>query len=353
MLGCVFLVSELGAQEIRFKSISLRSFPKVKMVISVENKWGAPVPVDVSRLKLYEEKRLLKNVAVVPQDSRESPIFSVIVLDKSGSMKGEAIKKARDGAVEFVEKMREGDQAATIAFDTQVYVVSEFTPDSAALSAGIRKTAVGSDTALLDAVYRAVEMQAATPPNAVKTVLALTDGRENRSRRKLDEVVERARALNVSIYTIGLGDKIDSGMLTDMARRTEANYYAAPEPRDLTAIYKRISDLLHSQLMVEFTTPFPMDDRWHALRVVIPYMGKEIAGEKPYLSAKESKIPSELVLQIDREQRKQQEEAALQEKLRKEKEARERKGKTLHLVLAGVAAALLLVLLAVVLKKKR
>jgi len=349
-----FFAGRLAAQDVRVRigSISLKDFPQIRIVLSVENSLGAPVPLDTGRLRLYEQDRLMERVSVVPQDSRAAPIFAAIVLDKSGSMKGEAIDKAKKGAVEFVRNMREGDQAAYIAFDTNVDVISEFTPNAAALIDSILKTAVGSDTALLEAVYRAADMHAATPQAAVKAVLALTDGLENRSRKTIDEVIARARELSVSIYTIGLGRQVDSAMLSRLARETEANYYPAPEPKDLIAIYQRISKLLHSQLLVEYKTPFAMDDRWHALRVVIPYMGREISGSREYLSAKESKIPTELLLGLTRERRQLEGMAGLEETLRRQEEMREKRQKKLLVILAASAVILLLVLLYVVSKRK-
>jgi len=346
--AAVILAGVLSAQEVKIKGISLRSFPEIKLILSVETNWGAPVPVDTSKLMLYEEKRPIAGLNVVPQDSLVSPIYTAIVLDKSGSMKGDAIAHARSGAVEFIRGMRGGDQAAYIVFDTRVDLMSEFTPDINSLVGLVEKTETGSDTALLDAVYQALDLQAKSPANAVKIVLALTDGRENRSQHKLDEVVEKARAASVSIYTIGLGTQIDASMLKEMAAKTEANYYLAPQPADLIDIYRRVSLLLHSQLSASFITPFPMDDKWHTLKVVIPYMGREISGEKPYLSAKESKIPAELVFKINEEQNKLQERDA-----QPIKDARAEEQRTFIIVLAAAALVLVLFLLLLLVRKKK
>jgi len=345
----VLLGGILSAQEVKVKSISLKSFPEIKLILSVENKWGAPVPVDTSKLMLFEQKRRIEGLDVVPQDSLASPIYTVIVLDKSGSMRGDPIAAARNGAIEFIKGMKGSDQAAYIVFDTRVDLISEFTPDRDVLTSQVEKTETGTDTALLDAVFQGLELQAKAPANAVKIVLALTDGKENRSKHKLDEVTDKARAASVSIYTIGLGTQIDDSMLKDMASKTEANYYHAPVPADLVDIYRRVSLLLHSQLMATFTTPFPMDDTWHALRIAIPYMGREISGEKPYLSAKESKIPAELIFKINEEQAKEKERVA-----RAAKDARTKQQKTQLIALGGAAVVLsLFLLLLLALKKKR
>lgn len=350
LISLLFLIAiGLPAQEIKVKAISLKAFPEINLVLSVENSWGAPVPVDTSKLRLFEQDRPIDGVRVVPQDSLTSPIFTVIVLDKSGSMKGDAIVAAREGAVEFINGMRGDDQAAYIVFDTEVEVISEFTSARDALIGHVRGTVTGTDTALLDAVFRGLELQEKAPTNAVKIVLALTDGRENRSKHTVDDVIDKARAANVSIYTIGLGSQIDASMLKQMASKTEANYYHAPEPSALVEIYRRVSELLHSQLQATFTTPLPMDDLWHTIRIVIPYMGREIAGEKPYLSALESKIPADLVMKINEAQAKMQTQTGGQPA-----GGGGKSNKTLMIILAGTAIALVLLLLLILaLKKKR
>ena len=127
---CIFTgimgTSIVFSQTIKFRSISLRSFPWISMIISVENRLGEHVPVDLSGLLLFEKDQVIRDVEIIPQDSLALPIFTVIVLDKSGSMRGEPIENAKDGAVAFVKAMREGDQAAYVEFDTEVEIMTRF-----------------------------------------------------------------------------------------------------------------------------------------------------------------------------------------------------------------------------------
>lgn len=349
-LGVTWLltVSILPAQQVKIRSMSLSDFPVIKAVLSIENAFGAPLPVDTAGLKLFEDGNLVLGLHVAPQDSLSVPIYTAIVLDKSGSMKGEAIEMARQGSVSYVEMMNEGDQCVYIAFDTQVVVASEFSADKGALTAAIRSTVTGSDTALLDAVQEALKLLKQAPAQAVKIALILSDGRDNRSHVKLDELLAASQAAEVSLYTIGLGDGIDQAMLRALAEKTSGNYYPAPQPADLLEIYQRISKLLHAQLLIEFTTPIAMDDRWHKLTVSIPYMGRQISGEREYLSTKESRIPSELLQKM-----RDAEYQALAARGQKKGEGNKPSGlDPLVLGLTG-ALVLLLIILAFVIRSRR
>jgi VWFA-related protein len=352
-LGAVLLliIVYLPAQQVKIRSMNLKNFPEITAVLSIESSMGAPVPLDTSGLKLSEEGKAISGFELLPQDSLSAPIYTAIVLDKSGSMKGEAIDQARQGAAAFAGMMKSGDQSAYIVFDTKVTLVSEFNADKDALAAAISGTETGSDTALLDAVQVALELLKKAPAQAVKIVLVLSDGRDNRSHVKLDELLTASQAGEISLYTIGLGESIDQAMLRAMAEKTSGNYYQAPRPAGLLEIYQRVSKLLHAQLLLKFNTPFEMDSRWHKLAVAIPYMGREITGEREYLSAKESRIPSELLQKM-----RDAEQQALAGQGRTPGIGEQAKPKTgidpLILALAGTLA-LLLIILAFVIRSRR
>ena len=288
----------LAGQQIKIRQLNLTRFPEITAIVSIESGTGAPMPVAVDRMKLYENGRQISEMKVSPAGDFSYPIWSVIVIDKSGSMRGAPLREAKAGAARFVSMMRSIDQAALVEFDTQVSVSRRFDAKKTGLVKQIDAIRVGSDTALLDAIWTATNLFSASTPEKVKMVLALSDGRENRSGHRLDAVIENARRQGVSIYVIGLGNRVDRAMLTRMAERTDANYYPAPRAEELQSIYQRISQLLHAQITLRFRTPFPRDDQWHLLRVEIPFQDSLLTGERLYLSARESKIPTSVLEKI-------------------------------------------------------
>ncbi len=349
------LSGSLSAQQAKIRQMSLKEFPKITAVVAVENSMGGPVPVKFEQMKVFEEGKPVIDLKVAAQEGAGAPFWTVIVLDKSGSMRGVPMDEAKKGARQFVNMMKGEDRCAYIAFDTQVEVQSPFSQDRGDLDKKVAATAVGSDTALLDALFKATELCVEVPGHALRIVLALTDGRENKSQHKLEEVLAAAREKRVSIYTIGLGKEIDSAMLTRLAGQTEANYYPVTRPEDLTGIYARISKLLHAQYQVAFTSPFSMDDKWHKLRVEIPYMGRTISGEREYLSAKESKIAADLLKDPGQDEKAKQAAAEARALQEREQQAKGRKARENRLVLGlgAVFGVLLVVLLTVIIVRRR
>lgn len=349
LITLFFFSGLLFTQQIKIKQISLKNFPEIELRISIESKFGVPVPVDTKLLRLFEKENEIKNFTVKPFDTVKVPIYTAIILDKSGSMKGKAIIRAKEGAIEFVKMMKGNDKAAYVEFDTKVSVAVPFASDKGSLINRMKKTVPGGDTAILDALFKGIELLKNEPEKSVKIVLLLTDGRENRSTKKIEEVLNLAKEAGVSIFTIGLGNKVDEKMLLNLSGKTEANYYNAPAPKDLLNIYKKISLLLHSQLIVKFSTPYPMDDKWHNLKLTVSYMESEITGEKGYLSAKESKIPTELLKRIRNKENERIEKSVN----KRETPKKEKEKKKLILILLIALVFLSLVLLTILIKRRR
>lgn len=197
-----------------------------------------------------------------------------------------------------------------------------------------------------------IELLKKVPQDSVKIVLALTDGRENKSSKKLPEIISLASSIGVPIYTIGLGNRIDRGMLKDIAERTHGNFYNAPRAEQLIEIYKKISLLLHSQLIITFKTIFAMDSKWHNLRITIPYVGGLIESEKSYLSAKRSNISTKLLakLRIEAQKRALQKENKIQ-RIKAREQIKQKKDKIIY-ILFLVLIIMLIVLIIVLIRKR-
>ncbi len=340
----------VAAQSVKVVGISLEDFPNIRLTLSVENNMGLPVPVDPRGLKLFEKDQPIPEFVVRTLDEVKMPVYAAVVMDKSGSMKGAAIARARDGAAEFVARMKDRDYSAFVRFDTEVEVVSGFSANRGNLEGLIRETRAGSDTALLDAVHRGLELFQDVPEQSVRAALVLTDGKENRSKHTVDEVANLAKKHRVSLFTIGLGVSVDQAMLEKLAEESGGRYFAAAGPEVLVEIYATISTLLHARLVVNYQTPFPMDDQWHDVRVEIPRGENVVSGSRAYLSATESRIPTEKLRQMEETR------IAMEKQAREKQQARRLAGakrRRTILALGGAVLLLLIILVAVVILRRR
>jgi Ca-activated chloride channel family protein len=209
---------------------------------------------------------------------RASGVDIVVVLDMSGSMASEDFEVGRDRlsrlamAKEVLKKFiakRPSDRIGLVVFATQAYIASPLTLDHEFLLENIERlelgaiddshTAIGS--ALSTGINRLRELKSKT-----KIVILMTDGQNNAGKIAPLTAAEAAKALNVKVYTIGVGMRgmapmprfdrfhrkigydrvpvdIDEDTLQDIARMTGGKYYRADNAQKFQAIYSEIDQL--------------------------------------------------------------------------------------------------------------
>lgn len=93
-------------------------------------------------------------------------------------------------------------------------------------------------TALYDAMITSIhEIKKA---DGVKVLVVLTDGQDNSSKSKWNDVVDKANKENIPIYIIGLGD-VNIDTLTLIAKSTKGKFYFTQSSNSLNTVYAEIS----------------------------------------------------------------------------------------------------------------
>ena len=121
---------------------------------------------------------------VVPADSRlavaqgDGPNTAVLVLDTSGSMKGDRITAARKAATSFIEALPDGVSVGLVTFSDAARVVVTPTEDRAAVMAAIDSVVPDGSTALFDSIPEAL---GSLPPSAQARLVLLSDGEDTAS----------------------------------------------------------------------------------------------------------------------------------------------------------------------------
>lgn len=252
---------------------------------------GQPVPV--SRLESVRSLR--------------EPMTVVLALDRSGSMRGEPIRQARAAAESLIKQLDERDHVGLVGFDDRVAVLAPPTREHGTAIEAVQAMGLGRDTAMNDAVLEAVK-QAAPTRTRRKAVVLLTDGKENRSKAGLDEVIEAARRERVVVHTVGLGGQIDRRALRRLAEGTGGVALESRDPRSLVGLFEQIGGFLKNEYRVSFRAPGALDERWHELVVTVDVASLKGEVRLPYRMAAgtgggrgrdgRQRVPSRLVIGI-------------------------------------------------------
>lgn len=168
-----------------------------------------------------------------------TPVNVAIVLDKSGSMSGEKIARAKEGAIMAVNRLRPDDIVSVVAYSQGVEVVVPATKarDREKIVAAINRMEAGGRTALFAGVSKgAREVRKFIDPGRVNRVVLLSDGLANvgpSSPRELSEVGASLNKEGIAVTTFGLGLDYNEDLMTQLAVKSEGNHFFARTAADL------------------------------------------------------------------------------------------------------------------------
>lgn len=256
--------------QLRITQVDNSKFPNVTVYVSATNAAGEPVGVDPSTIQIYENGQLMQLTdvqgggEVVGQDS--IPVTTMLVMDISGSMdKNDKISAAKEAAKSYVAQMRPGDQAGLITYDTQVYTVQTITTDTAALTAAIDGLKTGSDTAMYNALMEAEKALEGVAGR--KAIIVLTDGLDNKSQSKPDDVINGIGQSGLTISAVGFGDAstlgqsgLNEAALKSLAEKSGGVYGYANNAEVLKALYQQQSRAMQSEYRITYASPAALRD---------------------------------------------------------------------------------------------
>jgi VWFA-related protein len=199
----------------------------------------------------------------IGEAGRFDPVSTALVLDHSGSMKPPAddadttpkIEALHLAATKFVRSISSAGRVSVIPFSSGVGLPRPFTGDKRALTGYVGKLEPAGETALFDAVYTAVGTLDASGAGGKRAVVAMTDGVDNSSRRRVEEVIERAKEARIPLHLLGFGreGELDRATMERMAKETGGQYYHARNKDALVGIFENLSIQLHDEGIDEAT----------------------------------------------------------------------------------------------------
>ena len=179
------------------------------------------------------------------------PVNLAIVLDRSGSMSGDKLDRAKEAARMAIARLGSQDIVSVIAYDDQVRVLVPATrlSDREAVDAAIAALEPGGSTALFAGVVKgAAEVRKFLDRARVNRVILLSDGLANVGPDSPGELGELGASLakeGIAVSTIGLGLGYNEDLMTRLAGRSDGNHAFVQEPEDLARIFSlELGDVL-------------------------------------------------------------------------------------------------------------
>jgi Ca-activated chloride channel family protein len=178
--------------------------------------------------------------------ARRSPINLSVVFDRSGSMQGPKIEKARQAACVAVDRLADDDTFSLVTFDDKSEIL--LPPERVggqrqreALKERIDRIRPGGGTAIHAGVtLGAQQLRRFLNNERVNRIVLLSDGLANVGPSRTGDLAKLGSELRregLSVTTIGLGDDYNEDLMTALAEASSANYYYVRDAEKLPGIF--------------------------------------------------------------------------------------------------------------------
>jgi VWFA-related protein len=189
------------------------------------------------------------------------PVAIGLLVDNSGSMAGKRAEVVA-AAKAFVGATKPQDDIFVLHFNEHLaYGLPAdvpFTGDRALLNEALDRMALDGQTALYSAIVEGLAHLNKSQLTK-KALIVISDGRDNASRLRLDDVVRQADVSGASFYAIGIYDRenddADPRTLRNLADRTGGEAFFPERLDGVRALCERIALTLRNQYSLSYSPP--------------------------------------------------------------------------------------------------
>jgi Ca-activated chloride channel family protein len=212
---------------------------------------------------VYEDGREEKIKIFQPEDT---PATVGLVIDNSGSMANKR-PDVVNAALAFISASQHDDEMFVVDFNGRAWLglptSMPFTSNYSELRAALLQTRSEGTTALYDALELALDhLKEGTRQR--KALVVLSDGGDNASVAKVDDMLRMAQQSSATIYCIGIYDPFakdkNPGVLKKIARVAGGESYFPTASADLRDIWPRIAGSIRGQYTIGYLSSNPTRD---------------------------------------------------------------------------------------------
>lgn len=180
------------------------------------------------------------------QSAPRPPLNIALVIDRSGSMKGEKMAYARDASLALVDQLGPQDRLALVSYATDVSVLSESQRASEEVKEGMREAikglkAAGGTNISGGYVEAFKQVRDHVDERSISRVILVSDGEANiglTNPKALKNLAADYSRRGVSLSTIGVGLDYNEDVMAGMADEGAGNYYFVDDALSAVRVFQ-------------------------------------------------------------------------------------------------------------------
>jgi Ca-activated chloride channel family protein len=177
---------------------------------------------------------------------KRPPLNLCLVLDRSTSMQGERLQRAKDAASYIIDRLDEDDSFSLVAFSDKAEIVlsGRQRPDKALAKSVVSTIGSWGGTEILQGLLAGLsEIEKCRLPDSINHLILLTDGQTYGDEEGCLEQAEIASQRQISITTLGLGADWNDELLDQIAARSGGTSAYIDSPTKIMEVFR---DKIHS-----------------------------------------------------------------------------------------------------------
>ena len=170
-----------------------------------------------------------------------APLAIAIALDHSGSMDGERMSAARDGAIKVVQALDETMTFLAVTFNNDARIIfgpAPGTPENKRRAVQSLQNVYANGGTRMSTALNAIVGKLGQDQTRATKILFLTDGKnEGEKRATLNQAIAHCAAVNISVSAWGVGTDWDAAELRYMADATHGSADIIPTPQQIAPAF--------------------------------------------------------------------------------------------------------------------
>lgn len=189
-----------------------------------------------------------------PEQERRAPLNVALVVDRSTSMSGGKLEKAKEASRFLISMLSENDRLAVVSYGSDVTTETKSLRVTEAnkelLVNAVTRIRLSGSTNLSGGFLRGVEeVVPHMRDETINRVMLLSDGQANIGATRVEELSALAAQQlrrGVSVSTMGIGLDYDEKIMTAIAQNGAGNYHFIEDSSSLAGVFEKESKGLNS-----------------------------------------------------------------------------------------------------------
>jgi VWFA-related protein len=212
----------------------------------------------------------------------DAPITVVVLLEYSSTFWNYFAARGSYWAQGFLRQLKPQDWVALKTFDLNTHLVQDFTQNKPEVDQDIQQLGFPTfhEAVLFDAVYQTLNQL--RDVKGKKSILIIASGYDTFSKHNLDQILDRLKETEVTIFCVGMGEVLDvysqgndlaylqaKNQLTTFSRLTGGYAFFPRFDAEMPDVFNTVAEFLRYQYTLGFTPSTPQNGKYHKIVVQI------------------------------------------------------------------------------------